>query len=83
MTLATRVKEESKRAGVAHEELQEMADDRQRWKEGKNSSKEEQKSDASTREILKKYGQRCDGDFLSMPSSRIIQLVIINTLHGC
>ena len=29
------VKKDSRRAGVAHEELQEMADDRQRWKEGK------------------------------------------------
>ena len=33
MHLATRAKEDSRRAGVAHEELQEMADDRQRWKE--------------------------------------------------
>ena len=33
MNLATRVKKDSRRAGVAYEELQEMADDRQRWKE--------------------------------------------------
>ena len=33
INLAMRVKEDSRRAGVAHEELQEMADDRQRWKE--------------------------------------------------
>ena len=33
MNLATRVKNDSRRAGVAHGELQEMADDRQRWKE--------------------------------------------------
>ena len=30
---ATRVKEDSRRAGMAHEELQEMADDKQKWKE--------------------------------------------------
>ena len=29
------VKKDSRRAGVAHEELQEIADDGQRWKEGK------------------------------------------------
>ena len=59
--LATRVKHDSRRAGVAHEEWQEMTEDRQRWKEGKSNSKEEQKSEASAGEILKKCGHRCDG----------------------
>ena len=53
MNLATRVKEDSRRAGVAHEELQEMADDR------KSGSKEEGKSEASPGEILKKCGTIC------------------------
>ena len=33
MNLATMVTEDSRRAGVANEELQEMADDKQKWKE--------------------------------------------------
>ena len=62
---------------MAHEELQEVPDDRQRWKKGKSGSKEERKSEASAGETLKKCGQRCDG-CVSMPPSRIIQLMMLD-----
>ena len=73
MNLATRVKGDSRRAGVAYEELQEMADDRQRWEE-RVVVRRRWKSEASAEEILKKCGQRCDGR-VPIPPSRIIQLV--------
>ena len=76
MNLAMRVKKDSRKAGVSHEELQEMAEDRQRWKEGKSGSKDERKSEASAGEmILKKCSQQCDGG-ASLPPSRIIHLMI-------
>ena len=102
---------------MAHEELQEMADDRQRRKkrvavrkgkadpeltwqrgrrktaeglewhmknckkwqmtnrDGSSGSKEERKSEASAREVLKKCGQRCDGG-VHLPPSRSIQFMV-------
>ena len=53
--------------------IQEMAD-RGRWQtemEGKSGSKREWKRESSAREVLKKFGQQCDGGVHMPPSWRI------------
>ena len=49
MNLATRVKEDSRRAAVAHEDLQEMADNKRTEMEEKSGSKEERRSENERR----------------------------------